>query len=161
MFTATAFIGSLFILICLIVFVRLSISNRKKEQRLITQLKQLASEANTSIGQYDCWDVLAIGMDTTASRIWMVKNTTDLPVICQVNLAEVLRCDIIKANRIVENPADEYREIGRIELAFVLKDKSKPMIKMEFYNFETGGSSLSGELQLAEKWCSIVNKKKS
>lgn len=161
MFTASVFVGLLFLLICIIVFIGLSNSNRKKEKQLLGQLKELASENNYTITQYDLWDQFAIGMDDAANIVLMVNNTNQPSSRLEVNLSEVLHCNFIKTNRQFIGQPQDYKEIGKIELVFINRNKQRPTIVMEFYNFDKGGSSLSGELQLAEKWYNIISNRKA
>ena len=51
------------------------------------------------------------------------------------------------------------KAFDRIDLVFSNKDKSKADVVVEFYNANTDRLTLSGELQLAEKWCTLINNK--
>jgi len=44
-------------------------------------------------------------------------------------------------------------------LVFSFQDKGKNEVVLEFYNAEYDSSTLTGELQLVEKWCKIFNEK--
>ena len=49
--------------------------------------------------------------------------------------------------------------VDRIELTFVNQDKIKSDTMVSFYNSEYDRLTLSGEIQLAEKWSKIANAK--
>jgi len=47
--------------------------------------------------------------------------------------------------------------VDKLELSFYPVEKGKPEISIEFYNDEYDSLTLSGELQLAEKWEKLLN----
>jgi hypothetical protein len=44
-------------------------------------------------------------------------------------------------------------------MSLVNPDKNKPDTKVEFYNADYDRLTLTGEVQLSEKWCKILNDK--
>ena len=47
----------------------------------------------------------------------------------------------------------------KVELRFTSKNRTNPEVVFELYNLEQDSLSMSGELQFAEKWQSIIGKK--
>jgi len=154
----TSLIGLIFLLFCVIIFVILSRSNRKREKQLLQSLKRLAAQNNCKITQYDIWNNAAIGIDDTANIVFAIRHTNNNTVSFQANLAEMQKCSVINTRKTGSNKEGNFREIEKLELAFTCRDKHKPETVFDFYNagYDT---SLNGELQLIERWCKIANDK--
>jgi hypothetical protein len=153
----TSLIGILFLLFCFIIFVILSRSNRKREKQLLQQLISLAKHNNSTISQHDIWKSSAIGIDKTANILFVICDINNQSNAHTINLSEVQRCRVINTNKTINNNEDSYTVIGKVELAFSNRDKNKPEAIVEFYNIDNDNATLSGELQLSEKWCKITN----
>ena len=155
----TSIIGLTFLLFCFIIFVILSRSNQKGEKQLLQSLKGLAEQNNCKIVQHDIWNNSAIGIDNTANIVFAIRNTNNNSISFQINLSEMQKCRVINAKRNGSNKEGNFKVIEKLELAFTYRDKNKPETFLDFYNADYDTSSLSGELQLIEKWCKIANDK--
>jgi hypothetical protein len=155
----TSIIGMIFLLFCIIIFVILSRSNRKREKQLLQSLKRLAAQNNCKIMQYDIWNNAAIGIDNTANIVFAIRHTNNNAVSFQANLAEVQKCSVVNTRSTGSNKKDSFREIEKLELAFTCWDKHKTGTVFDFYNAACDTPTLNGELQLVEKWCKIANDK--
>ena len=155
----TIMIGLAFLLFCVIVFIILSRSNRKKEKKILQSLMELAEQRNCNIVQHDIWNNSAIGIDNTANIVFAVRETKKDSNSFQIDLSEIQKCRIINVNRMVGNKEDNYKIIEKLELGFAYRDKNKAETILNLYNAEHDDASLNGELQLIEKWCRIANDK--
>jgi len=155
----TSLIGLIFLLFCVIIFVILSRSNRKREKKLLQSLRRLAEQSNCKIMQHDIWNNSVIGIDHTANVVFAIRNTNNNSVCFQINLSEIQKCSVINTRKTGGNKEDNFREIEKLELSFTYSDKNKPVTVFDFYNAGYDTSSLNGELQLIERWCKIANDK--
>lgn len=153
----TGIIGILFLLFCFIIFLILSRGNRKREKQLLQQLRKLAELGNFTISQYDIWKDSAIGIDKITNTLFVIRELNNQPESYTINLAEIQKCRVINTNKAISNKEVRYKAIGKVELLFSNRNKNKPETRVEFYNLENDSTTLSGELQLAEKWCKISN----
>ena len=153
----TGIIGLSFLLFCFIVFVILSRSNRKREKQLLRRLTGLAKQHNFTISKHDTWNHSAIGIDKTANILFVICYTNSGDIAHTINLSEVERCRVMNANKAISNKEERFKMIEKLELVFANRDKNKPETIVELYNVNNDNSGLSGELQLAEKWCKIAN----
>ena len=49
--------------------------------------------------------------------------------------------------------------VEKLGIGFLYHDKNKNEVVLEFYNADYDSLTLTGELQLAEKWCNLFNEK--
>lgn len=152
-------VGIAIILICIIPFVLMSRSNRKKEQKLLQGLFDYAEQKNCKISQYDSWRHSTIGIDNTSLMIFFTKKVKEETIFRQINLAEIQKCQVINSGKTVSHSNSTHKIIEKLELAFTYWDKGRKESVLEFYNTEYHSLTLTGELQLVEKWCEIFNDK--
>lgn len=155
-----------FILFCIILFVIANRNKRKKEKQFLQPLNRLAEKDNCKISQYDIWNNSIIGIDNLTNHIFFIKNIFDDEISQSIKLSDILKCRINEvgqtvtlASRTVGIKGNVIKAFDKVELVFINRDKNKPDLIAEFYNKETGNLNLTGELQLAEKWCKIANDK--
>ncbi|WP_346856458.1 hypothetical protein [uncultured Draconibacterium sp.] len=138
----------------LIFFIK--VKNKKRDEKTLEPLLKFASEHNSEISQYNSWDKTIIGVDTNeTSRLFFIRNIPGMEIRETINLLEVSDCKMVKAERKVKYQKDTVNVIDRIQLVFSFY-KHKSEIRLEFYNEDYDQLTLSGELQLAQKWASLV-----
>lgn len=74
-----------------------------------------------------------------------------------ITLSEVQKCRVINSESTVNHTGGTHKVIEKLELTFTYRDKGKPEAVLEFYNTDSDSLTLTGELQLAEKWNKIAN----
>ncbi len=155
-----------FILFCIILFVINNRNKRKKEKQFLQPLNRLAEKDNCKISQYDIWNNSVIGIDNLTNQVFFIKNAFEDEASQTIQLNEILKCRVNEvgrtmtlASRTVGIKGNVIKAFDKVELVFINRDKNKPELIAEFYNKETGNLNLTGELQMAEKWCKIINDK--
>ncbi|RDB02726.1 hypothetical protein [Runella aurantiaca] len=148
-------VGMIVILICIIPFVLISINNRKKGEKLRQKLFGFAENSNFTISRFDSWHHSSIGIDDQNSIVFFTRTVNDQAFLRQINLSEIQKCRVIISRKTASNSG----EIERLELAFTYHNKQKSEVILEFYNAAYDSLTLSGELQMVEKWGKIVNDK--
>jgi len=146
--------GTLLAIAGLVVFVR--VRNQKREKRTISALKSLARENNCTISEYDHWDKTLIGIDRNETNKLIFIRTTPLKEIRNViDLSEAIGCRMAKSERTIKNDKETVTTIDRIEVVISFHSK-KEDLSLEFYNSDYDKLVLTGELQLAQKWTSMI-----
>jgi len=139
-------------------------SEKKKEAQFLQPLNRLAEKDNSKILQYDIWNNSIIGTDNLINHVYFIKQLFDDATSQSIKLSDILKCRINEvgqtvtlASRTKGIKGNVIKTFDKVELVFINRDKNKPDVIAEFYNKQTGNPSLSGEFQMAEKWCKIVN----
>ena len=149
----------LLIAACVIPFVIIKRRSKKAEKEFLQILFDHASTGNNEISQYEFTSRLAIGFAEATNFVFFLKKRGGKEVMTQIDLKRIESCYINKTTR---NSTDgNYSSTDKIELRFAASDKGNPEAVFEFYNIEHDSLSMSEELQLAEKWHSIVNNRLS
>lgn len=164
--SSTTITGGIFILFCIMLFVLINRNKRKKEKQFLQPLNRLAEKENCKISQYDIWNNSIIGIDDLTNQVFVIKNIFDVETFQCIKLTEILNCRVNEVGRTMtlasRTPGikgNVIKAFDKIELVFINHDKNKPELIAEFYNKETGNLNLTGELQMAQKWCKIANDK--
>jgi hypothetical protein len=159
-------ISVIFILIIITFYVLIIRNKRKKEKKYLQPLFKLAGKVNCTISQYEIWSNSIIGIDNLNNQIFVIGNINDVATFHCIKLTEFQICKLNEVSRTVNIASRTLaikgigvKVIDKIELVFVYLAKNKPDFIVEIYNNETGNFDLTGELQIAEKWCKIANDK--
>jgi hypothetical protein len=155
----TTIVGIVIILICIIPFALMSINSRKKEKKLLQGLTEIAERNNCKLSRYELWNNSTIGIDDTSLMIFYTRKSKDIETSQQINLAETQKCRVINLSRTVRNKEGNFKVVEKLELAFSFQDINRGDVVLEFYNADYDSLTLTGELQLVEKWCKLFNDK--
>jgi hypothetical protein len=155
----TIFTAIFFLLLFSIPFILLYISRRTREKRNLQLLTREAAKNNLQVSTFNTWGNTSIGMDEAANVVFFSKKTTNGETGHQVALAETEKCRVSTIKRTQSNEDGNYTLTDKLELVFEPADKKKMETAFTFFNVDHDGAILTGELQQAEKWCSIINDK--
>jgi hypothetical protein len=134
------------------------IRNRRREKSIYTVLHSFAKENNSTVTSSDHWANTLIGIDQMeAKKLFFIRTANNHSIKEVINLSEVRNCRLANIARTVTYDKQKVHVVDRIELIFSFLDSGRPEITLEFYNNDYDSLTLTGELQLAQKWLEIVN----
>ena len=149
--------GSITILAIISLIVFLHIRNRKREKKAFSVLQNFAKEFNCHVSSYDRWDKSLIGIDSgEMNKLFFLRTISNKEYREAINLSEVMSCRLVLDERTVQYNKEKVNVIDKIDLVFSFVNTHKQDVKLEFYNADYDRLTLSGELQLAQKWSGIV-----
>jgi len=132
--------------------------NKLRSENKLALLKSFAEENGSTITQHDSWDQTHIGVDDRENmKLFFIRGTAINDTREVIGLADVERCHLRKEVRNVTQHKERILVIDKIELILSFSDMKKQPVRLEFYNNDYDSLTLSGELQMAEKWERIIN----
>jgi hypothetical protein len=146
------------LLLAVVIIVSATKSRKEKKIKFLDPLNELASREGSHISRHDIWSDSVIGIDESSNKVFVVRKTAGSESGKVIDLTEVFRCRVAEISRTSGPKEGNVKVFDRIDLVFMNKEKSKPDTVVEFYNSNTDRLTLAGELQLAEKWCVLVNR---
>lgn len=149
-----ALVGALVIVACLLPFIIMYKTKKYKEEQLLEELKNTASEKGFLLTNYEVSGDLAVGIDENSNVFGFCKNVRENKSQEFIRLNDVKKCSLIN----LKNSNGSQSIIDKLALSFEFKTKTNPSISVVFYNSEQQ-LQLSKELQLIEKWYAIINQK--
>jgi len=153
--------GTIFGLVILIIIVLAVVivnSNKKnKKKQFVQTLSELAEKSNCKISEYDLWNNTLIGIDTAGHKMFFIRKTAENAISNVIDLQGIQKCRVINSSRAVTNKDSNHTVTDKIELALASPDAKISDTILEFYNTNRDNLFLNGEIQLAEKWATIVN----
>jgi hypothetical protein len=155
----TIIITLLFIAIVTVPFVLTGYSRKRKKKNLFRRLTEMVENEGCAITRHEFCADFVIGLDGMANRLFFYKKVENLEIAKSVNLREYRSCKVFNSNRTVGEKREKYYIIDKLELTFFPAEKRAPEISIELYNDEYDSLTLSGELQLAEKWEKLLNER--
>jgi len=154
--TGTLIMGAILIAICLMPFILLGLSRKKREKQLLHSLTNIAEKQNCQISYHENCRELIIGIDESNHYLFFFKHENEKGTDQYVHLTEIQNCKLVNKSRAINKKENNVMVIDKLELSFRPIDKNKNEFSWEFYNSEVS-SHLDDELQLLEKWVKIVN----
>ena len=149
--------GVIIVLLCIIPFVIMSQNSKRKKQKKLQNLFDFAAKNQGNITQYDLWHKSSIGLDETNNTIFFVRTLQDKAITQVVKLEDIQKCQLINTSRALNDQDGHLKVIDKLELAFTPRDKQQAVIVLEFFKVDSDSLTLTGELQLAEKWTNLAN----
>lgn len=150
--------GAVSLLLAALIIVSTNKGKKEKKIKFLDPLDDLAKSVDCQITHHDIWSESVIGIDERKGFVFVVQRTLENDVKVAINLAEIFRCRVAEISRTSGPKEGNVKVFDRIDLVFINKEKSKADIVVPFYNSNTDRLTLAGELQLAEKWCVLINK---
>jgi len=134
------------------------ISKKKKIKKISADLSAFAETKGGKISEFDYWKNTSIGIDRDNHLLFFTRKKGAEEQKTAIDLKEIQSCRVINTSRSVPTPSGSEKVTDRLELVFKSFDQGVPERSLEFFNSANQDSlSLTGELQLIEKWLGIVN----
>jgi hypothetical protein len=149
--TTTILLTLIVLTLCALPIVIAKRSKAKKENELKETISKLAGNSNTRIDQFDRWNNKAVAIDNLTNRLFFISGNGNAHRL--IDLSAIQQASVIKTHY---NGGGESSGIKKVELYLVPKEKGKPNIELEFYDSDHDSLTIRDELQLAEKWSTIV-----
>lgn len=150
--TGTLIVGVIILAACILPFVLMVSSRKKKEKQLLLSLTGIANNHNFKISMHELFEEFAIGLDEKANQLFFLRKTPENEIAQHINLEEVKACKVVKTG----HSEDNFNTIDKLELQFSFLEKKNQDEFLVFYNSEEN-TQLSGEILTIEKWVKILN----
>ena len=145
-------------LICLpfiLFIVTLKIRDAIKRVKRISALNAMADQYKTDIAEYDYWNGNAIGLSKTGNLLLTIQENDAGIKEKIISLPRFSSCSVFNDNTDAPYREGFFRVTKRIELGFFSDALRREVIV--FYDTIRDGELMSNELQLAEKWHSVIS----
>ncbi|WP_341225588.1 hypothetical protein [uncultured Arcticibacterium sp.] len=153
----TIIVGIICTAICVVPFLLMGKSRKKKDQQ---KLQSLTSTANTHEGRitsYEFCGNFAIAIDNKKGLVFFHKEINGETVLeAGIDLNHIQECRLQSTSISVTKNKENYKMIERLELCFTPLSKGEKEMKWELFSRENN-RQLSGELQAGEKWSKLIN----
>lgn len=159
MSTTTLITTGIFFLLFVAIYINSVYRKKKKQTMFLGHISRLSGSNPGNITQFDIWHNSVIGMNDSVAELYFIKNSSDEQTFQKIQLSEFQRCWVNEVSRTVSIKESIIKVVEKVEVIMANKVKNKPDTAIEFYNQETDRLDLFGELQLAEKWCKLLNDK--
>jgi hypothetical protein len=136
------------IILCTIIFVLIKVNIRRNYRKQFDTLVAIAQNVQCELTEYDFLKDLLVGWDANKHFVFFHKKQNEEIIQKSINLNEMSSCE---ANRITRS-INGVIVIDNLELSFFPIDKSLPRQFLEIYNSDFDSLTLTGELQLLDKW---------
>lgn len=150
------------ILLCVLCSILINRNIKKKKEEALAYLYKLASDKGCTLTTVDHWtgnrSNTKIAIDPVNLWLFFIRKTNEQEAQTSIDLSGIRKVSLNNTTRSAGEGKNKQTIIESIKLELSSTEKDKPATYLEFYNNEYDSLQLSGELQLAEKWVSIVNK---
>ncbi len=140
------------IILCALPIVIAQRNKIKKEKELKEKISKIEGY-QTSIEKFDHWGKKAVAIDKIHHKLYFFSSGVDNGHKV-IDLSEIRQVSLVKTHH--NGGSQSSGAIKKVELYLLAKDKARPNIELDFYDSERDSLTIREELQLAEKWSTLV-----
>ncbi len=129
---------------------------RKRTRRILNLLDELASKHNSKLGLHEVCGDLVIGLDENQNKLFFLRLLNDHQTEACIDLQDVQHCKLVNNSKVLYREKGNLNIIDKLSISFSSKTKGKSEESLLIYDADES-LQLSGELQLGEKWVSLIN----
>lgn len=155
----TIVVTIVFIAIVTIPVILSGYAKQRKKKLLLHKINELADQKDCFITSHEFCSNFVIGFDEMAGFLFFYKKNENREISHSISIREFRNCRVLSSTREVSGNKDHSVIINKLELCFYPLVKTRQEEIIEFYNNEYDSLSLSGELQLIEKWEKMINER--
>lgn len=150
---SSAIIGLVSVLAFVIPIALIVRASKAKHKKFLSIIVKQAQQQNISLSETEVWDSsYAIGIDSSSKVLFYLKRRIDKEELVAINLSTMSSCKVFNSSRNVGGSTI----VDAIYITISFKNSKETDKQLEFYS-SNHSASLNDELQLAEKWVSIIN----
>ena len=153
--TGFAVMGIILLLLCVLPFIIIRKNRQKRDKKYKETISSLARESNNQIDLYDGWKSTIIGLDSLNRKLFFLRKVGDKDVHIVVDLADIHGSKVLNTRWSLKGESNGMTQ--KLELGLTPREKSKPIIRLEFFNADCDGLTMMDELLIAEKWSALIN----
>jgi hypothetical protein len=153
----TIIVGIICTLICVIPFILMGRSKKKKEHEQLLLLTNIANQHGGSITQHEFCGNFGIAIDENKGFVYFNKNVKGAITEGFVDLNQITACKVNNISISFTENKETYHKINRLDLCFIPDNHTSKEIRWEFFSLENNLQPY-GEFQAAERWSKLINK---
>lgn len=156
---STTFIITILVFILLfgLLFTYVTMKSRNEEKVILKNFFDFATSHRGEVTEYDQLSNLVIGYASNIESLFFFNVKERGRIETVISLGEIASCTLHKPVRRSLDGRDTTVE--RIELMLEYVQGKRPAERITFYNLDEGSLKLQGELQLAERWHTLISNK--
>ena len=147
--------GSIIVLIVLIPIVLLKLKSSLRKKKITGSLDKVAQKHSSSIVKYNQWNNSAIGLGKNGTHVFVVNMKKQEEEDQVIALSSFDKCSVINDKAGAAFKEGNFKVTNAIDLE--LTGKGDKVERISFYHIDKDDPLLTDELELAEKWCKIIN----
>jgi uncharacterized pyridoxamine 5'-phosphate oxidase family protein len=156
MHLGTTITGVLLVVACVLPLVIANKKRKRKSKQILNDLKSFAAKYNSKISEHEIWSGTAIGIDKEQLKLFFIRANEGGLFEWHVNLASIQKSSVSTTGKSIKSTDGDTHFVERLEMELTFND-GQPRMLLEFYNNNRDNITLSGELQLLEKWVKNIN----
>ena len=154
----TAIVGAIAILLCALPFIMMNRTRSKRKKQFLNSLSKIASTKDSKIDHHEVFGTFAIGLDESKNMVFFSRSKNEQFEEQFIDLHEIESCQVINTNRTFRSSDGVQKVIDRLELNLTPIVKTKPEIKLEFFNADVS-LQLYDELLSIELWARRIGER--
>lgn len=154
----TSITGAILVACCIVPFIAIGRSIKRKKTKMVQSLNRIALQNNVQISEQEFCGSIGIAISEKDNALLYFKGSKDKETNHFIKLNDIQQCNINKVSRTISSKSGKYQVIDKLELCFTFKKNNTPEMALEFYNTDDN-VQLDGELQLMERWAQSIQMK--
>lgn len=144
--------------VIVLIYILSKVNRQIKHKHVKEALTRYASRNGLKPGEIEIWNHNGIAFDDTGMHLLLLRNEGDSERFQSISLKGNRKCVARNTGRTVGYKGSNQNVIDRLELELLPMKNGESHTFLEIYD-ATEGITLTTELDLAERWASLINEK--
>jgi hypothetical protein len=147
--------SGIILIIITLPFIGMQIKKKRKSKEIYQELTVLAAKEKCVLTAHEIMGGIGLGIDESANNFFYVRHHPNRFEVSVVHLNKVVKAEMIKKERTIENAITPFKVIDKLQLRLVGANEMEKSYKLSFYNADED-IQLAGEYHLLERWTDIL-----
>lgn len=154
--SGTIIIGVIFVVICIAFFMGLSMSQKSRQRKILTDALQLVGIKPEELGEYSMTGNVILGWLASGQEFFFYRKNAKVETSSRYSLADLREIKLEKAVKSRPTPSGNYTYVDGINLRISFAQQGKPDTYLPLFN-QDEDAQVGSELQLGQDWVNKIN----
>lgn len=147
-------VGAIVLICAILPFLLLGREEKKQNKKRLQEFNQFVKENSGNIARIEKWKDRVLGHDRYSDRVFYFFSNSEFTRKEIIDLSKISKLEVEKSYREIDLSEGKVKIVNRVELIFHGRDSRN--FSIDFYTNDYDEKALNGEIQLAEKWCKLI-----
>lgn len=154
--SGTIIIGVIFVVICTVFFMGLSMSQKSRQRKILTDALQLVGLKPEELGEYSMTGNVILGWLVSGQEFFFYRKSAKAESCSRYNLTDLREIKLEKAMKSRQTPSGNYTYVDAINLRLSHSKQGQADVYLALYN-QDEDAQVGSELQVGQEWVNKVN----
>lgn len=154
--SGTIIIGVIFVVICTAFFIGLSMSQKSRQRKILTDALQFVGVKPEEFGEYSMTGNVILGWLASGQEFFFYRKSAKAEKSSRISLGDIREIKLEKAMKSRSTPSGNYTYVDAINLRLSHTKQGQADVYLPLFN-QDEDAQVGSELQVGQDWVNKVN----